>query len=148
MSIESPVSRRSVLTAGAVGAGAVALAACGAGTGGGAPSAKSTSSTDANAMLVPLDSITVGEAVSAKLPTGAQVIVARPTSSTAVCFSAICTHLGCTVQPAGKTLNCPCHGSIYDALTGAVIQGPAPKPLPKVDVRVSNGDVVTGAGAG
>jgi Rieske Fe-S protein len=144
MNIESAVSRRTVLAVGAVGAvgvGTVALAACGAGT----SSAKPTAAADSQ--LVALDSIIVGEAVSAKLPNGAPVIVARPTETTAVCFSAICTHEGCTVKPMGKTLNCPCHGSIYNALTGAVIQGPAPRPLPSVPVNVSKGEVVTGSGS-
>jgi len=140
MSIQTPITRRSALAAGAVGAGAVAVAACGGGT---TPTSKPTSAPDAK--LVALDSITVGEAVAASLPNGAKVVVARPTASTAVCFSAICTHAGCTVQPQGKTLNCPCHGSVYNALTGAVISGPAPNPLPVVTVHVVEGDVVTGA---
>jgi Rieske Fe-S protein len=57
------------------------------------------------------------------LPDGDPAIVARPTANTAVAFSAKCTHMGCTVQPAGSELHCPCHGSKYNALTGAVIQG-------------------------
>lgn len=131
------VTRRSVLAAGAVGAGAVALAACGSG------SSTSQATPQANAGLVRLDDIEVGRCVSAKLPDGRTAIVARPTSETAVAFSAKCTHMGCTVAPAGNELHCPCHGSKYNALTGAVIQGPASRPLAKVAVRVANGEVVT-----
>jgi Rieske Fe-S protein len=131
------VTRRSVLAAGAVGAGAVALAACGSG------SSMSQATPQANAQLVKLDDIEVGRCVSAKLPDGRTAIVARPTSETAVAFSAKCTHMGCTVAPAGNELHCPCHGSKYNALTGAVIQGPASRPLAKVAVRVANGEVVT-----
>ena len=58
--------------------------------------------------------------------------------------SAICTHQGCTVNAAGKQLNCPCHGSQYDAFTGAVLRGPAPKPLAEVAVRVSGDQIVRG----
>ena len=39
---------------------------------------------------------------------GSPAIVARPTATTAVAFSAICTHEGCTVNPAGSELDCPC----------------------------------------
>lgn len=44
--------------------------------------------------------------------------------------SAICTHLGCTVNRVDDSgFHCPCHGSLYDN-NGIVTGGPAPKPLP------------------
>jgi cytochrome b6-f complex iron-sulfur subunit len=43
--------------------------------------------------------------------------------------SAICTHLGCTVNRTKKGFHCPCHGSVFDD-SGAVIHGPAPRSLP------------------
>ena len=73
---------------------------------------------------------------------GKAVVVAQPTAGTAVAFSAICTHKGCTVAPAGAKLNCPCHGSVYDALTGKVLSGPAPRALTSVPVTVKDGAVV------
>src|SRR5882757_6277449 len=144
------VTRRSVLAAGAVGAGAVALAACSSGSSKNDTSGTSgTSGTPAaSAPLAKLDDIKVGEAVSAKLSDGTAAIVARPTADTAAAFSAKCTHMGCTVKPAGAELDCPCHGSKYNAVTGEVINGPATRPLPKIDVQVSNGQVVTGAAGG
>lgn len=50
-------------------------------------------------------------------------------------ISAICTHLGCTVQWRGQSQEfaCPCHGSLYRA-DGTVIGGPAPRPLPWFEV--------------
>ncbi len=30
------------------------------------------------------------------------------------CLSAICTHLGCTVNRAERGYHCPCHGSVFD----------------------------------
>ncbi len=42
--------------------------------------------------------------------------------------SAVCTHLGCTVNLAGAGFHCPCHGSVFDD-AGAVVSGPAPAPL-------------------
>jgi cytochrome b6-f complex iron-sulfur subunit len=38
--------------------------------------------------------------------------------------SAVCSHLGCTVLPAGQGYACPCHGSRFDA-GGNLLQGPA-----------------------
>jgi cytochrome b6-f complex iron-sulfur subunit len=93
--------------------------------------------------LVSLASVPVGQAVSATLD-GKPIIVAQPTAGQAVAFSAICTHMGCTVAPNGGELDCPCHGSRYYALTGQVIQGPTPQALPKIAVSAQNGEVVPG----
>jgi len=52
--------------------------------------------------------------------------------------SAVCTHLGCTVNLSddGKGFHCPCHGSQFDE-NAAVVSGPAPKPLPWLAVSLS-----------
>jgi Rieske Fe-S protein len=52
-------------------------------------------------------------------------------------LSATCTHLGCQVrwEVERKRFLCPCHGGAYDA-QGRVIEGPPPRPLDTVDVRV------------
>lgn len=44
------------------------------------------------------------------------------------CQTAICTHLGCTVNAVETGFKCPCHGSTYD-LDGRNTGGPAPLPL-------------------
>lgn len=135
-------TRRRVLAVGAVGLSAGALAACsharapdGSAAGGG-----STPGTP----LAKLSDIKVGEAILVTGPDGAKIIIARPTSTTVAGFSAICTHQGCLLRPVGKQLDCPCHGSIYNAATGDVLVGPAARALPKVDVTVSGDNVVTG----
>ncbi len=50
--------------------------------------------------------------------------------------SAVCTHLGCTVNLAGTGFHCPCHGSVFNQ-NGLVVSGPAPAPLPWLEVSLS-----------
>ena len=76
-------------------------------------------------------------------PDGRQAIVARPDDSAVVAFDAACTHKGCPVKPEGAELTCPCHGSVFDALSGSVKKGPADRPLASIPVRVEGDQIVT-----
>lgn len=58
------------------------------------------------------------------------VVVSR-TNSELIVLSAICTHEGCVVAAEMGVLGCPCHGSAFNSLTGAVTQGPAKAALRK-----------------
>jgi cytochrome b6-f complex iron-sulfur subunit len=51
-------------------------------------------------------------------------------------ISAICTHLGCTINNSEMEFHCPCHGSRYDA-QGVSIMGPASRPLDRLKVEVN-----------
>lgn len=158
MSPDMSPSRRTVLTAAAAAAAGATLAACGgsspstqgAGTDAPAPGASAGSepsapaSSSATGGIVALADVPVGSAVSATSADGKPIIVAQPTAGKAVAFSAICTHMGCTVAPAGDQLKCPCHGSVYEAATGKNVSGPAPKPLAEFPVTVQDGEVVAG----
>lgn len=55
-------------------------------------------------------------------------------------FSRTCSHLGCLVRwdESKESFLCPCHGAIFDK-TGAVVAGPPPEPLQKLEVKVENG---------
>lgn len=60
--------------------------------------------------------------------------------------SLVCTHLGCIVQPSSEGFNCPCHGSRF-AKDGAVTRGPAPVPLPWLEVvPLGGGEVLVDEG--
>lgn len=50
-----------------------------------------------------------------------------------------CSHLGCSVKwdNAGGRFRCPCHGGVYDE-NGAVVAGPPPQPLTRLDVKIEN----------
>ncbi len=70
--------------------------------------------------------------------------------SAVVAYSAICTHLGCTVSDrlnGQGDIPCPCHGSIFDPAHGAaVVRGPAARPLPGLPVIVQSDGTVTASG--
>lgn len=58
-------------------------------------------------------------------------------------FSAVCTHLDCTVkyQPDLQKIVCACHNGMYD-LNGQNIAGPPPRPLQEFKVAQSGDDVI------
>jgi Rieske Fe-S protein len=135
-------SRRSVLAAGGAVAGVAALSACGAEP---APQQPAPNQPPAppGRPLTPLAAVPVGGAVPVQAPDGRQAIVARPDDSAVVAFDAACTHKGCPVKPEGAELKCPCHGSVFDALSGSVKKGPADRPLAPIPVRVEGDQIVT-----
>lgn len=73
------------------------------------------------------------------------------TASGYVAYSAICTHLGCTVDwddsdqtATGRpTDHCFCHGSQFDPYEGAkVVHPPAERPLPQIGVTIGEDGIV------
>jgi nitrite reductase/ring-hydroxylating ferredoxin subunit len=54
-----------------------------------------------------------------------------------------CTHQKCNVDyvPDQGVIVCPCHGSQFD-LTGTVLKGPAPRPLPHFATSVRDGTLI------
>jgi cytochrome b6-f complex iron-sulfur subunit len=88
-----------------------------------------------------------------KLPAGAALIFKFGTAPAMlihhedgrwVSMTAVCTHLGCTVQyePAADRIHCACHGGVYNAYTGANVSGPPPKPLTLFKVAVNDTGVL------
>jgi cytochrome b6-f complex iron-sulfur subunit len=63
-------------------------------------------------------------------------------------FSAVCTHLSCTVQYQAdrNRIHCACHGGVYDPRTGEPVAGPPPKALTEYTVEVNDGEVIVGRG--
>jgi Rieske Fe-S protein len=78
-------------------------------------------------------------------------IVVRTAEGDVRAFSAVCTHLDCTVQFKSDTaqLWCACHNGTYD-LSGTVVSGPPPRSLERfvVNLRGEPGqeDVVVSRG--
>ena len=74
------------------------------------------------------------------------VIVVHTQDGQVRAFSAICTHLGCVCEWEEKRqfILCPCHDGRFNALTGAVMAGPPPAPLPPVATVVEGGNIYVG----
>ena len=74
------------------------------------------------------------------------------TAEGVVAYSAICTHLGCTVRFTEEPMDaapfphihCPCHAALFDPQKGGMVMGgPAPRPLPQLPVHLNDkGEVV------
>lgn len=99
--------------------------------------------------IVSLAEVPVGTAYLFRYPTEddpAILLHLRP--GDVVAFSQKCTHLGCVVyyEAAEHRWHCPCHEGNFDARTGAVLSGPPPRPLGRIDVEIRN-DTIWALGA-
>lgn len=146
--VEDPVTDRPTLTrrvliaaggATVLGGTAIALAACsppsGQNPGADAPGLKKGDE------LAKLADVAVGGTLGVTVQ-GMDFLLAQPSEGEVVAFSAICTHQGCIVSAAKTEFDCPCHGSRYEAATGAVLKGPATRPLKPIEVTISGGAIV------
>lgn len=74
--------------------------------------------------------------------TGQQSVLVRLENGELAAYSAVCTHQACVVAYKDGKLACPCHGSVFDPAKGAaVLNGPANRPLPEVEIEVREGEV-------
>jgi len=107
------------------------------------PSTSGASAAATGSAIAKLSDIAVGQSLNFQSADGTPAVLFR-TKSGVFAYSRVCTHQGCSVEFKSKTstLSCPCHGAQFDpAQGGAVIQGPARQPLPKINIRV-NGDSI------
>ena len=136
------LSRRRALLLPAAAAGAGGLAACAPedeGFGTAAP-------LRADEGAISLDE--VPENASTLVNFGGQqpfVLLVRGKGEDLTGYSGYCTHNGCALRQEETELDCPCHGSRFDAANGEVLVGPATTHLPEVPVTVEDGIVRRGA---
>lgn len=60
-------------------------------------------------------------------------------------FDDTCTHKACSLAKGkldGTTVTCPCHGSQFDVTSGAVLRGPAQRPVRSRLVQVEGDDLL------
>ena len=154
---DSLATRRGVLAGvGLVGL-AGAITACGAGGSSSSP-ATGTNSTPTTATIPQASASSSassgGAAASALASTSAipvgsgkifdtqTVVVTQPTAGEYKAFSAVCTHMGCIVnQISSGRIDCPCHGSEYSISDGAVLAGPAPRPLSAKQIKITGDSI-------
>ena len=95
-----------------------------------APSASGAGgSHPAGTAIGPAKDVPVGGAASFSDPrTGDPSIVIQATAGKFVAFDAVCPHAGCTVEydQSASLIVCPCHGSQFNAASGAVEAGRPP----------------------
>jgi Rieske Fe-S protein len=127
------------------GGGSSSSSSASGGTAPAAPASSASSASSASGGGSAASALTT----TSKVPVGggeiiaaSKVVVTQPTKGEFKAFSAICTHMGCTVSTVSNgTIDCPCHGSQYNISTGAVVAGPAPKPLPAKQIKVSGDSI-------
>ena len=158
---DSLATRRGVLAGvGLVGL-AGAITACGSSgssmtaavadpaTSGGTSAMSSAASAPASASSAAGGSAAGALAATSDIPVGGGkifdtqlTVVTQPTAGEFKAFSAVCTHMGCTVnQIADGRIDCPCHGSEYSITDGAVLAGPAPRPLPAKTIKITGDSI-------
>ncbi len=141
---DNAVGRRQVLAGAGIGLGATAIAACsGSGQKAAPPATESSTGTSAPGQaagtLAKTSQVPVGSGLIVD-----NVVLTQPTAGVFKGLSTVCTHAGCAVSSvADGKITCPCHGSTFD-LDGAVLKGPATKPLATVAVTVQGQDIVKG----
>jgi Rieske Fe-S protein len=129
-------TRRTVLATGAAGALAAGCSKYGdSNNSSGSSSVKATGGQE----LAKTSEIPVGGGTIFK---DQKIVVTQPKKDEFKAFSAICTHLGCTVGTVSNgIIECPCHHSKYRIADGSVASGPAPKPLPAEQIKVEGNSI-------
>jgi Rieske Fe-S protein len=80
-----------------------------------------------------------------KIIDGENIVITQPQSGSFRAFSAICTHEGCFVSSVSNgTIDCPCHGSKFSIKDGAVVKGPATRPLAAIAIKVEGTSIFQG----
>jgi menaquinol-cytochrome c reductase iron-sulfur subunit len=72
--------------------------------------------------------------------------VVKNSDNSVVAYGPQCTHLGCAYhyEESSKKFICPCH-TTYFSIEGAVLSGPAPRPLDRYITRIENNRLMVGS---
>lgn len=138
------IDRRTVLATGGIIAAGGVLAACGSADEGtvsdAAEAPEGQTAPEAAANTLSTADVPVGGGVILE---ESAVVVVQPAAGTYAAYTAVCPHQGCLVnEVVDNQIICPCHNSLFSAVDGAVIQGPALQGLTTAAISV-DGDTIT-----
>jgi len=88
--------------------------------------------------------LALGASLTAVVTSGTKnyAVVLTRTAAGVVAFNRSCTHQGSFVAPSGgNQLTCPSHGAVFNASTGAVIEGPASRALTQYKASERSGSI-------
>jgi Rieske Fe-S protein len=98
--------------------------------------------------IVPIDEIPEGEPVKKAIVisqdggwgrfNSQQLVWIVKNGKNLVVYSAICPHLGCTINAADSGFICPCHGSAWNR-DGNKLGGPTPRGMDTLEYQVEDG---------
>src|SRR5215469_10138745 len=91
------------------------------------------------------DEIPVGGSKIFQYPTDvAPCILVRTAETSYVAYSRICTHNSCPIfyRPGENALECRCHGGLFSLADGSVLEGPPPRPLPRILLKIRGTDIL------
>jgi nitrite reductase/ring-hydroxylating ferredoxin subunit len=60
-----------------------------------------------------------------------------------------CTHMGCSLARGsleGTIVTCACHGSQFDVTSGAVVRGPAQRPVRSLPLQLDGDELLADPG--
>jgi arsenite oxidase small subunit len=74
----------------------------------------------------------------------APCLLVRTSETAYVAYSRICTHNSCPVfyHADENAFVCPCHNGVFSVADGSVLQGPPPRPLPRILLKIRGQDIL------
>ncbi|WP_026410838.1 Rieske (2Fe-2S) protein [Actinomadura oligospora] len=144
------LARRGLLLGVSVVGAAGLAAACGGSSDDGSGATPSTATPTTNGGMTESGGGGIVLGAAADIPVGGgkvfkgpKIVVVQPKPGEYHAYTAVCTHMGCTVGSVENGLiRCPCHGSEYRIESGEVARGPAAKALVEKLIKISDGKII------
>ena len=106
--------------------------------------ATTTQPTTSEVKVLDSSALVAGRSATAIVTSGGRnfAVVLTRTAGGVVAFNRSCTHQGSLVnQSSANELTCPSHGAVFNASTGAVIEGPAARALTQYPATERGGSI-------